>query len=79
MHHVMSTIVMPSVFSYPHGVDVSVDGRYVFVSNENIGHNYIPRYTMEFVGNVCVIDHVTNQVVKVIEVGEMPTGLSVAR
>jgi hypothetical protein len=26
-----------------------------------------------------VIDHITGQVVKVIEVGEMPTGLSIGR
>lgn len=79
MRHVMSTISLPSAFSYPHGVDVSADGRYVFVSNENVSHNYIPRYNTEYVGNVCAIDHLTGQVVKVIEVGKMPTGLSVSR
>ena len=79
MRHVMSTIMSPSAFAYPHGIDLSTDGRYVFVSSENVSHRYVPRYNMEFVGNICVIDHLTDQVVKVIEVGEMPTGLSVSR
>jgi DNA-binding beta-propeller fold protein YncE len=79
MRHVMATITSPSAFAYPHGVDISADGRYVFVSSENVSHRYVPRYNMEYVGNVCVIDHVTGQVVKVIEVGEMPTGLSIGR
>jgi len=79
MRHVMSTIISPSTFAFPHGIDISTDGRYVFVSNENISHTYTPRYNMDWVGNVSVIDHVSGQVVKVIEVGEMPTGLSVVR
>lgn len=79
MRHVMLTVTSPSAFAYPHGIDISADGRYVFVSSENVSHRYVPRYNMEYVGNVCVIDHVTGQVVKVIEVGEMPTGLSIGR
>ncbi|MBM2840744.1 MAG: PSCyt1 protein [Bacteroidetes bacterium] len=79
MRHVMATVTSPSAFAYPHGIDISADGRYVFVSSENVSHRYVPRYAMEYVGNVCVIDHVTGQVVKVIEVGEMPTGLSIGR
>ncbi len=77
MRHVMSTITSPATFAYPHGVDISTDGRYVFVSNENISHLYVPRYNMEYVGNVCIIDHSTGQIVKVMEVGKMPTGLAV--
>ncbi len=77
MRHVMSTIAAPATFAYPHGVDISADGRYVFVSNENISHLYVPRYSMEYVGNVCIIDHMTGQIAKVLEVGKMPTGLAV--
>jgi YVTN family beta-propeller protein len=78
MGHVMETITSPSpvYFDYPHGCDVSGDGRYVFVSNENVGRGFIPRYTTENVGNVCIIDKNLNQIVKVLEVGVMPTGLS---
>lgn len=79
MRHVMETITGLSVFDYPHGCDVSVDGKYVFISNENAGHRFIPRYNADYVGNVCVIDAATNQIAKVLEVGKMPTGLSVAR
>lgn len=79
MRHVMSTITAPATLAYPHGVDISRDGRYVFVSNENISHLYVPRYNMEYVGNVCIIDHATGQIVKVLEVGKMPTGLALTR
>ena len=78
MRHVMDTIssASPVYFDYPHGCDVSSDGKYVFVSNENSGQHFIPRYATDFVGNVCVIDRNLNLVVKVLEVGKMPTGLS---
>lgn len=80
MRHVMETIstpVPPRYFDYPHGCDVSTDGRYTFISNENTGHQYVPRYNTDFIGNVCIIDNILNQVIKVLEVGKMPTGLSV--
>jgi YVTN family beta-propeller protein len=81
MRHVMNTITAdaPLYFNYPHGCDISPDGQFVFVSNENSGHRFIPRYNTEYVGNVCVIDNLTNQIVKVLEVGKMPTGLAVPR
>lgn len=79
MRHVMSTITSPTALAYPHGVDISRDGRYVFVSNENVSHNYSPRYNLEYVGNISVIDHVSGQITKVIDVGKMPTGLAVSR
>jgi len=79
MRHVMETIISPSPvrFDYPHGCDVSKDGRYVFVSNENATRRFVPRYAESNVGNVCVIDTKLNLIVKVLEVGMMPTGLSV--
>ena len=79
MRHVMETITSPSpaYFDYPHGCDVSKGGGYVFISNENAFRHFIPRYTLDNVGNVCVIDSKLNLVVKVLEVGKMPTGLSV--
>ena len=81
MRHIMQTITTPSssFLSYPHGCDVSVDGRYIFISNENGGQAYIPRYNIDYSGNVCVIDQFSNQVFKVLEVGKMPTGISIAR
>lgn len=82
MRHVMETIGTPSpprYFDYPHGCDITRDGRYSFVSNENAGHGFVPRYNVEYVGNVCVIDNLLNRVIKVLEVGIMPTGLSVPK
>lgn len=79
MRHVMETIVSAGTFDYPHGCDVSQNGRYAFISNENVGHGFVPRYNTEYVGNVSVIDLTLNQVVKVLEVGKMPTGLTIAR
>lgn len=81
MRHVMETITTtsPPYLDYPHGCDVSTGGRYVFVSNENVGHTFTPRYSVDYVGNVCVIDQTLNMIVKVLEVGKVPTGLSVAR
>ncbi len=80
MHHVMGTITAnsPRYFDFPHGCDVSNDGRYVIISNENVTPGYVPRYANDNIGNVCIIDATLNQVVKVLEVGKMPTGLCVA-
>lgn len=80
MRHVMKEYrnpADPAIFNYPHGLDISSDGRHTFVSNENTGHAFIPRYNLQYVGNVVVIDNVLAEVVKVLEVGRMPTGLGV--
>jgi YVTN family beta-propeller protein len=81
MRHVMKLYETPNdprIFNYPHGCDISGDGRYTFVSNENSGHVFIPRYNLNYVGNVVVIDNVLAEIVKVLDVGKMPTGLSVS-
>jgi YVTN family beta-propeller protein len=81
MHHVMkvySTPASPMLFDYPHGCDISSDGKYTFVSNENVGQRFVPRYNPGNVGNIIVIDNVLADIVKVLEVGRMPTGLSVS-
>jgi YVTN family beta-propeller protein len=81
MRHVMETITAnsPRYFDYPHGCDISSNGKYVFISNENATPGYLPRYANDNIGNVCVIDAVLNQVIKVLEVGKMPTGLCVTQ
>lgn len=81
MRHVMKLYETPNeprIFNYPHGCDIAADGRYTFVSSENTGHVFIPRYNLAWVGNVVVIDNVLAEIVKVLEVGKMPTGLSVS-
>ncbi|MBI3194050.1 MAG: beta-propeller fold lactonase family protein [Ignavibacteriae bacterium] len=81
MRHVMQTITSnsPRYFDYPHGCDISSNGKYIFISNENATPGYTPRFANDNIGNVCVIDAVLNQVVKVLEVGKMPTGLCVTQ
>ena len=77
MRYAMEAIAGPQTLAYPHGLDVSADGRYTFASSENVNHLFLPRYNMEYVGNISVIDNLTNQIIKVLEVGEMPTGIFV--
>ena len=62
----------------PHGSAVRPDGRYVYVSNNNRKGTYTPRYDLpgnENAGTVAVIDTQTNEIVKVIEIENYPTGL----
>ena len=73
----IQTVTNPSLFDYPHGCDVSEN--YIFVSNENTSHNFIPKYNLEFIGNLLVINKSTLQIEKHIEVGKMPTGISVLK
>ncbi len=64
-------------FAQPHGSAVRPDGRYVYVSNNNLDEGYTPRYHAEGDpnGSVVVIDAQTLEVVKVIEVEQYPTGI----
>ncbi|MBS4029406.1 MAG: YncE family protein [Ignavibacteriales bacterium] len=81
MRMVMNEITNETKFDFPHGVAISGDGKYVFVSNENqsILHNFIPRYNNDYVGNVCMYERTASalQFVKALEVGKFPTGLSI--
>ena len=56
----------------PHGTVLSPDGRYLFVSNNNREGTYEPSGEN---GTVTVIDTDTNEIVKIIEVGNYPTGI----
>lgn len=62
----------------PHGSTVRPDGRYVYVSGNNRTGDYRPRYALgdnAKAGTVTVIETATNEVVKVIEVEDYPTGI----
>jgi len=63
--------------SQPHGSAVRSDGRYVYVSNSNLDGDYTPRRPFEGDpgGTVVVIDTQTNEVVKVLELENYPTGM----
>ncbi len=60
----------------PHGIAVSADGRYLFVSNRNLKGDY-PSVDNE--GTVVVIDTASRTIEKVIEVGPYAAGMSLGR
>ncbi|MFQ5569714.1 MAG: beta-propeller fold lactonase family protein [Rhodothermales bacterium] len=62
----------------PHGSALSPDGRFLYISNNNQQGVYTPRYNLgdnDRDGTVVVIDTVTNEIVKVLEIGAFPTGM----
>ncbi len=66
----------------PHGASLSPDGRYLYVSNNNLKGTYRPRHDLEGnanVGTVVVIDTRTSEIVKVLEVGSNATGIGSRR
>jgi YVTN family beta-propeller protein len=78
-NQIVATIKSPS-FANPHGVAFTPDGRYAYITNENLSGNYNPHHPSEHggnPGNVAVIDTQTFQVIKTIEVEADPTGVVV--
>lgn len=66
--------------SQPHGIAVSDDGQYVFVSGRNLNGAYQPHYDFgdnATVGTVVVINTATNSIEKVIEVEEFGSGMAI--
>ncbi len=67
----------------PHGSAVRPDGRYIYVSSNNLNAAFTPRYHREGNdspnGSVVVIDANTFDIVKVIEVEQYPTGIGAQR
>ncbi len=59
----------------PHGSAVSTDGRWVYISNNNLKGEYEPPGGAEPTGTVVVIDTRTNEIAKVIPVGLNAAGL----
>lgn len=75
----VTAVISDSLFAEPYGTSVSPDGEFVFVSNLNESKSYRPRHdfgTNSGAGTVAVISTATNEVIKVIEVGRTPSGLS---
>ena len=68
--------------SQPHGIAASKNG-YVFISNRNTNGGYLPRNDFGInaeeggIGTVVVINTATNQIEKVLEVGQMATGMAI--
>ncbi|HJR52980.1 MAG TPA: beta-propeller fold lactonase family protein, partial [Gemmatimonadota bacterium] len=59
----------------PHGAAPSPDGRWMFISNNNLEGAYVATGSDPGVGTVAVVDTGTREIVQVIEVGPNATGL----
>lgn len=59
----------------PHGSAVSPDGRWVYISNNNLKGTYVAAGGAEPTGTVVVIDAHTNDIAKVIPVGANAAGI----
>jgi len=67
------------VFARPHGVAITGDGRFAFVSDENTNGGIPQHHPTQGggdKGHVSIIDLTTNEVVKMLEVEEDPTGVA---
>jgi DNA-binding beta-propeller fold protein YncE len=69
-------IISGEGIAQPHGSAISADGRFVYISQQNTGMAGMDMSAGGAMkGHVVVIDTVTNEIVKVIEVGVMPSGV----
>lgn len=64
--------------SQPHGIAISPDDKYLFISNRNTGGNYHPQYDFgdnSNVGTVVVINTSDNSIAKVLEIENFGSGM----
>lgn len=76
-NQVLQTIQHAS-FANPHGVAFTPDGRYAYITNENLDGSFPQHHPTEGggnIGNVQVVDTQTFEVVKTVEVEVDPTGI----
>lgn len=76
----VETTISGNGLSQPHGIAVSADGNYIFLSNRNVSGQYSPRHDFgdnANVGTVLAINTTTNSIEKVMEVEEFASGLAV--
>ena len=77
----VAAVIEGDGLAQPHGAAVSPDGRYVFVSNNNLKAEYTPRRNLgdnNRTGTVAVINTETHEIEKVIEVGRYAAGVGAA-
>ena len=73
---------IPNVGPNPHGIDITTDERYAYVSCENVTSIIPPHHPTtgsKVPGFVSVIDLTTNQVIKTFEVGAFVAGVAVVQ
>jgi YVTN family beta-propeller protein len=77
----VAAVIEGDGLAQPHGAAVSPDGRYLFVSNNNLKEEYTPRRNLgdnALTGTVAVINTETHEIEKVIEVGRYAAGVGAA-
>jgi YVTN family beta-propeller protein len=75
-----ATILQDPNFSRPHGIAFSPDGRYAFVTNENVDGTAPPHHPTEGGGNngnLVVIDTATRGIVKILDLEPQSAGIAV--
>lgn len=78
MKRSVDTVIAGNGIAEPHGTVVSPDGKYVYVSNNNLKGEYTSPYdTGESAprGTVVVLSTADRKIVKVIEVGRNASGM----
>lgn len=74
----IADVIRGNGLAEPHGIAVSPDQKYVFVSNHNTQGVYTPRVVrLGGTGTVIVIDRATHKIVKVIETDHDAVGMAV--
>ncbi len=66
--------------SRPHGIAVSENSQYIFVSSQNINGAYQPRFDFgdnANIGTVVVVNTVSNQIEKIIEIENFGSGMAI--
>lgn len=74
----VAAVISGRGIAQPHGSALSPDGRFLYISSNNVSGFYSPRYDLgdnANVGTVAVIDTGSRRIVKVIEVGRNASGL----
>jgi YVTN family beta-propeller protein len=73
----VDTVIKGEGLAQPHGAALSRDGKYLFISNNNLDGTYTPEVSSPEnpVGTVTIIDTETREIVKIIEVGNYPSGI----
>lgn len=69
----VDAVIEGNGLAQPHGTALSSDGRFLYVSNQNMNMAYTSA-DGEHPGTVVVIDTETAEIVKVLEVGTLPSG-----
>lgn len=76
-----NTITHPTM-SIPFGVDITLNDKYLYVTNQNLNGDFVPAYQVkeeENISTVTIINAYTETVEKVIEVEEAAAGIAVER